>query len=47
LTKPKAEKEMPCKTEVSSGPHVRTVPMFGTLGGGRQGLMAGGNIAEW
>src|ERR1039458_7113522 len=47
LTKPRVAKETLCKTEVSRGPHARTVPMFGNLDGERQELMASGNIVGW
>src|ERR1700677_1249633 len=47
LTKPRGAKETLCKAEVSRGPHVRTVPMFGNLDGERQELMASGNIVGW
>src|SRR6266446_9081014 len=38
--KPKVEEETLCKTEVSCGPRVCAVPMFGNLDGERQELMA-------
>src|SRR5260370_11979546 len=45
--KPKVEEETLCKTEVSCGPRVCAVPMFGNLDGERQELMASGNIEGW
>src|SRR6266567_8391968 len=45
--KPKVEEENLCKTEVSCGPRVCAVPMFGNLDGERQELMASGNIEGW